>query len=79
VIALEDRGDRLDQGVLGVLPEVVADALHELEELLGFPFGFADDQHVRIDLVIALVEFVEEHGSFDPRWLGPAVYAREVR
>ena len=37
--------------------------LDELEELLGLPFGFADDEDVRVDLVVALVQFVEEHGS----------------
>ena len=35
--------------------------LDELEELLGLPFGFADDEDVGEDLVVTLVQLVEEH------------------
>ena len=62
MLALELDGDGLDEGVLDVLVlDPAADRLDELEELLGLPLGFADDEHVRVDLVVALVQLVEEH------------------
>ena len=50
--------------------------LDELEELLRLPLGFADDEDVREDLVVALVQLVEEHVDC-PRAVGceAAVYA----
>ena len=52
------------------------DRLDELEELLGLPFGFADDEDVREDLVVALVQLVEEHVDSIVRPVGSAVYGR---
>jgi ribosome-binding ATPase len=64
VVALEDHGDRLDQRVLLVVVlDVRTDALDELEELLRLPLRLAHDEDVGIDLVVAFMEFVEEHGS----------------
>ena len=46
--------------VEGVL-DPAADRLDELEELVRLPLGLADDEDVREDLVVALVQLVEEH------------------
>ena len=55
------------------------DGLDELEELLRLPLGLADDEHVRVDLVVALVQLEEEHvDSMRAVWSG-GQYTTEPR
>src|SRR4051794_37919694 len=62
VFALELHGDRLDEGIVGVgVLDPATDRLDELEELVGLPFGLADDDDLAEDLVVALAQLVEEH------------------
>ncbi len=62
MLALELDGDRLAEGIVdeGVL-DPATDRLDELEEFLGLPLGFADDDDIREDLVVAFMQLVEEH------------------
>ena len=64
MIAFEFEGDRLAEGIVhvGVL-EPAPDGLDQLEELVRLPFGLADDEDVREDIVVALMQLVEEHGA----------------
>jgi hypothetical protein len=78
IVALQNGSDGLAERILGEpVLDVPTDALDEFEEFLRFPFGLADDEDVGVNLVVALVEFVEEHGGFNLD-ASRAVYAREV-
>ena len=72
VIPLQDPRDGLAQGVLVIdVLDVPSDPLDELEELIRLPFGLAHDEDVGVDVVVAFVEFVEEHGrQILVRWVG---------
>ena len=63
MLALQLDGDCLDQRIVR---ESVLDAssnrLDQLEELVWIHLVVADEQDVREDVFVALVEFVEEHG-----------------
>jgi hypothetical protein len=51
--------------------DAAPNGLDELEELLRLPFGFADYEHIRVDLVVSLVQLKEEHGdSMRAIWSG---------
>ena len=60
MLALELRGDRLDQGIfLERVLDLLADDLDELEEVLRLELLVVNEQHVREDFLVALVQLVE--------------------
>ena len=62
VVALELDGDGLDEGIVVVrVLDAAANRLDELEELVGFHLALAGEDHIGVDLLVALVEFVEVH------------------
>jgi hypothetical protein len=62
MVALELDGDRLAERIVDErVLDAPADGLDELEELVGLPFGLADDEDVGEDVIVALVQLIEEH------------------
>ena len=68
VLALELEGDRLDERIfLERVLDLLADRLDELEEVLGLELLVVDQEQVREDVVVALVQLVEIQGMA-PGW-----------
>jgi hypothetical protein len=59
-VALELGRDRLDERiVLELIQDLAPNFLDELEELFGVVFRVVDEEHVREDVGVSFVEFVE--------------------